>query len=105
MEQRQIEITLWREIYDHQVFIKLTNDLLSVSWWTELRTLDAWKWEPPSLLAFSRVSALAEVHGVLADWSMVQRELVEGIKDALTGVLDKQIPCMSLKLMFFSYVL
>lgn len=35
----------------------------------------------------------------------MQRELVEGIKDALTGILDKQLPCMSSELMFFSYVL
>lgn len=88
-------------------FFYKTKHLLSVSWWTELliRNLGAWKWEPPSPLAFSRVSALAEVHGVLADWSMVQRKLVEGIKNALTGILDKQTPCMSLKLTFFSYVL
>lgn len=60
MEPQQIEITLWKEISAHQVFIRLTDDLLSVSWWVELvmGTLDAWKLELPSPLAFLKAFAL-----------------------------------------------
>lgn len=55
LEQQQIEITLWKEICDHQIFIRLNdNDLITVSWWNELLTnaLDAWPWELPSPLVF-----------------------------------------------------
>lgn len=59
LEQQQIEITLWKEICDPQVFIRLTDGVLSVSWWAQilLSNPDVWKWELVSPLAFSKASA------------------------------------------------
>lgn len=46
LEQQQIEIILWKQTCDHQVFVRLREDLLSASRCTELliNTLGAWTW-------------------------------------------------------------